>query len=243
MEKVQFGVAETTASLTTGSKGADVAGLMGVGFDTGEAGVARGKPLYPNIVSELQRNNVIGTKAFSLYINSQGLYIQAPPRLIVVGLTNHPPSDAATGNILFGGVDTSLYTGPLIPVPMTKQAGGHAVTDYYVSWTSFTSSSASGDSKNDLQDLSNNTLPRPSSSTPAPNHQPCHPTCTPRSNNSSARDPAPASHAVKPTTPQRFNSASVAPREPRSSPQQAPSSGPTTPPTLPKAAASRNAVS
>lgn len=92
MEKVEFGVAETTANLTIGSNGADAVGLVGVGFEANEAGIsALNQPPYPNIVCSLRNNGVIGTRAFSLYVNSQGSYIQVPLESIVGDLIDNPP--------------------------------------------------------------------------------------------------------------------------------------------------------
>lgn len=76
MEKVRFGVADTTADVTIGNMGFDGVGLMGVGFEANEAGINQGQLPYPNIVSSLRTSGAIGSRAFSLYINSQGPYIQ-----------------------------------------------------------------------------------------------------------------------------------------------------------------------
>ena len=157
LEKAQFGVSEKTANVVIGSNGVDAVGLIGVGFEANEAGVSDGRPTYPNIVSSLRASGAIAARAFSLYINSQGPYIPISIQSTDGDLTV-TSLDAATGSIIFGGVDSSLYTGPLITVPMIKKGNETIQREFGVSCTSLTSSSSS-DSKNDVKDLSNNTLP------------------------------------------------------------------------------------
>lgn len=143
LEKVEFGVAEKAKDIVELGQGTDSGGLIGVGLEANEATVRWDQPQYPNIVSHLHTNGLIGTKAFSLYINSKGTYIQVPQQS-VIGNPTKKPLDAATGSILFGGVDSSLYTGPLIMVPMVKRPEEPQLREYAVQWTSFTASSQSG---------------------------------------------------------------------------------------------------
>lgn len=159
MEKVRFGVSEKTSHLTLGSMGADAVSLIGVGFEANEGGVNNlDQAPYPNIVSSLRASGAIGARAFSLYINGQGPYIQVSLESTAGDLADNS-LDAATGSILFGGVDSSLYTGRLVALPMIKKPEQTVQKEFAVAWTSFTSSSSTGDSKNNFNDLSNNTLP------------------------------------------------------------------------------------
>lgn len=51
-------------------------GVMGIGYEKGEAVVAysKGEP-YPNVVSKLQSEGFINSKAYSIWLNSQGMCI------------------------------------------------------------------------------------------------------------------------------------------------------------------------
>lgn len=73
-------------------------GVMGIGFDIGEseAELSGDKP-YLGVVSQLKKSGKIKTRSYSLWLNDV---------------------DATTGSILFGGVDTSKYTAPLLGLPI-----------------------------------------------------------------------------------------------------------------------------
>lgn len=81
-------------------------GILGIGFELNEAA----ETVYPNLVTELVNQNVISTKAFSLYLND--FY-------------------SSTGNILFGGVDTEKFIGELVVVPILPDA----ISENYSSFT------------------------------------------------------------------------------------------------------------
>ena len=70
LDDVQFGVTVNTNDIVIGSQGLDAAGLLGVGFESNEA-TSPGFT-YPNIISELYNNGLIGARSFSLYINARG---------------------------------------------------------------------------------------------------------------------------------------------------------------------------
>ena len=74
-------------------------GLMGIGFDQNQAYVSQnpGAKPFRGVVSQLKAQGLIKTLSYSLWLDD---------------------IDALTGAILFGGVDTSKYTGDLIAVPM-----------------------------------------------------------------------------------------------------------------------------
>ncbi|ESZ94471.1 hypothetical protein SBOR_5119 [Sclerotinia borealis F-4128] len=64
-------------------------GIFGVGYTVGVASDA----VYPNIIEDLISQNLISTRAYSLYLDSY---------------------DSPTGSILFGAIDTSKFTGNLV---------------------------------------------------------------------------------------------------------------------------------
>jgi len=47
-------------------------GIVGVGFDTGEAIYAQSGVTYPNIISQLKAQGLINTKSYSLWLNDRG---------------------------------------------------------------------------------------------------------------------------------------------------------------------------
>ena len=72
LENVQFGVTTKTADLVQDDQGFTAVGLIGVGFESNEATNIYDNYEYPNIITELYNNGLIGAKAFSLYLNGQG---------------------------------------------------------------------------------------------------------------------------------------------------------------------------
>ncbi|KAK6426539.1 hypothetical protein LTR81_001120 [Elasticomyces elasticus] len=83
IDNVQFGVAEEVNS-TTGY----AIGLMGLGYSTNEAT----RHVYPNMPEVLRDTGVINSRLYSVYLNSV---------------------DQTSGTILFGGIDTTKFTGTL----------------------------------------------------------------------------------------------------------------------------------
>lgn len=73
-------------------------GLLGIGFDIGESEAElSGDQPYLGVVSQLKKSGKIRTRSYSLWLNDV---------------------DATSGSILFGGVDTSKYTAPLLGLPI-----------------------------------------------------------------------------------------------------------------------------
>jgi hypothetical protein len=70
---------------------------MGVGYDTNEAENEASNGVYPSVMDNLKSNGIIDRKAYSLYLNDL---------------------QANTGAIIFGGVDTTKYTGELVVLPL-----------------------------------------------------------------------------------------------------------------------------
>ncbi|KAF4552421.1 Eukaryotic aspartyl protease-like protein 2 [Elsinoe fawcettii] len=104
---VQFGVATAIAS-TTGF----AVSLMGLGYSLNEAS-SQG---YPNMPEVLQQAGVINSRLYSVFLNSFG---------------------DATGTVIFGGIDTSKYTGQLQTMNMlpTSVRGRSIVYQFVVGIT------------------------------------------------------------------------------------------------------------
>ena len=81
----------------------DTHGVLGIAYNITETNVEDGVPVYANLLDEMKSQGLIERKAFSLWLNNM---------------------DAAAGEILFGGIDTTKYTGPLISMPIQPLAFG-----------------------------------------------------------------------------------------------------------------------
>lgn len=105
-------------------------GIMGTGYDTGEATTS----VYPSVIDMMMSQGLISTKAYSLYLNDL---------------------QSNTGSILFGGIDTAKYSGSLIGLPIQPdvQTGGR--NSFTVALSSV---SATGPAGNTTY-FSNSTLP------------------------------------------------------------------------------------
>ncbi|KAH8802855.1 aspartic peptidase domain-containing protein [Xylogone sp. PMI_703] len=68
-------------------------GLMGIGYDTNEAA----RRIYPNLIDDMASQGLVTKKAYSLFLNDL---------------------NAATGSIIFGGIDTEKFHGSLVALPI-----------------------------------------------------------------------------------------------------------------------------
>lgn len=105
-----FSIANTTIkSLQMGyaTKVVRGTGILGIGFSNH---VAAATP-YPNIMDELVKQNIIPTKAYSLYLNDR----RSPE-----------------GSILFGGIDTEKFIGNLEVVPIIKDISSGKISSFTV---------------------------------------------------------------------------------------------------------------
>lgn len=91
---VQFGVATSVDSATGFS-----IGLMGLGYSNNEA-VTSTRNFYQNMPEVLSDAGEINSRLYSVFLNG---------------------ANAGSGTILFGGIDTSKYTGPLATVNFLPQ--------------------------------------------------------------------------------------------------------------------------
>lgn len=120
LQSLQFGNAYDEPGLISLATGDNVQGIMGISFEAGEAQVAfeRKKP-YTNVVGALKEEGYINTMGYSLFLDSQGMRDSCIARWFIpilfrLTLTSSFLAEASSGSILFGGVDTSKYTGDLV---------------------------------------------------------------------------------------------------------------------------------
>jgi len=107
LERLQFGVGYTSSSAQ---------GILGIGYEVNEVQVGRaGLGPYRNLPSQMVAEGLVASNSFSLWLNDL---------------------DASTGNILFGGVDSARYVGPLATLPVQPEAG--AVSEFLITLTGLT---------------------------------------------------------------------------------------------------------
>ncbi|KAE8133571.1 aspartic peptidase domain-containing protein [Aspergillus pseudotamarii] len=90
-------------------------GIMGIGFAAGESIVSQGQKPYKNIIDMLVEQELIHTRAYSLWLNDL---------------------KANFGGIMFGGYDTGKFIGDLIALPIQPDAQTGGITSMTVAWTS-----------------------------------------------------------------------------------------------------------
>ena len=95
-------------------------GIMGIGYSAGES-IAAISPdaIYPNVIQQMVDQGLISTTAYSLWLDDLCRF-QRIPRSVYF-LTS---LDSPTGSILFGGVDSAKYTGPLTALPIQQGVDG-----------------------------------------------------------------------------------------------------------------------
>jgi hypothetical protein len=71
LKSMTMGLAKQSSETDTSSP---FQGIVGVGFNTGEAIFAQQGITYPNVISQLQAQGRITTKAYSLWLNDRGQY-------------------------------------------------------------------------------------------------------------------------------------------------------------------------
>ncbi|KAJ9613126.1 hypothetical protein H2200_003067 [Cladophialophora chaetospira] len=96
-------ITNTTMALANDTD--QVQGLMGVGFRANEASLQNDEPFdFPTVPEVLKAQGHIDRVAYSLYLDS---------------------FDDNAGAILFGGIDSSRYTGELLALPLSQDAYGN----------------------------------------------------------------------------------------------------------------------
>ncbi len=125
IDTLQFGIGQRVTATE---------GIMGLGFAALEASVATtqgsgptGGTLqgYSTLVEHLASSGRIASRAYSLWLNDVG---------------------ASLGQILFGGIDTAKFTGPLMSMPMDKTQGSSNATEFFVTLTGIGLTNANGQS-------------------------------------------------------------------------------------------------
>lgn len=103
-------------------------GLVGVGYPSNEAGVEAGtiQP-YPNLPLQMVNEGLTRTPAYSIWLNDL---------------------ESASGSLLFGGIDTAKYRGPLTRLRLYPTKGDSTtINEFAVALTSVTAVSSSGTDK------------------------------------------------------------------------------------------------
>ncbi|KAL8751104.1 MAG: hypothetical protein Q9184_006176 [Pyrenodesmia sp. 2 TL-2023] len=119
LENASFALVSQSANVPFGGgDGFTTNGVWGISFDSSQAdAVIEGNRPYIGIVGLMKEEGFISRMAYSLWLNDP---------------------DAATGSILFGGVDTDKFTPPLIGVPIVPTSRSSSVLAMNVEFTSLT---------------------------------------------------------------------------------------------------------
>jgi len=126
-----FSIGGTTLQNLTMGIGIDTDipfGLLGVGFAVNEAGVESGvldSPYY-NLPVQMVQEGFTKTVAYSMWLNDLA---------------------ASTGTILFGGIDTAKFDGPLTRLKLYSTKDKSTINEFAVALTSVTAVSKSGTDK------------------------------------------------------------------------------------------------
>ncbi|KAI9671061.1 MAG: hypothetical protein M1831_005146 [Alyxoria varia] len=120
------GVSLDTLQMGLATKTSIGTGILGVGFAANEA-ICNHDPdcdPYPTLTQQLVKQKKINSQAYSLWLNDL---------------------DANSGSILFGGVDSSKYTGSLVTLPVEKDTRSDDYTSFTVAWTGFSVGTPKGE--------------------------------------------------------------------------------------------------
>jgi hypothetical protein len=98
-------------------------GILGLGYPLNEASTDISNVTYPNLPAALERDGLINTIAYSLWLNDLA---------------------ASTGNILFGAIDTEKFVGGLTRIGVLSQSSKDDYIHFVVALTSLVASSPSG---------------------------------------------------------------------------------------------------
>jgi len=110
----------TNATMALATRADRDLGIMGVGFQADESAAADSGSssfTYPNVVNVLKNEGHIPSLSYSLWLDD---------------LNDN------TGTILFGGVDSSKYTGPLVSLPIQNDIQSGRKTSFTVTWSNLT---------------------------------------------------------------------------------------------------------
>ncbi|KAF2664525.1 acid protease [Microthyrium microscopicum] len=114
IKNMTMGLAKKSSSPNS-SGSSPFQGIVGVGFDNGEALYSQSQgQTYPNIISQMVAQNVISVRAYSLWLNDLS---------------------ATQGNILFGGVDDAKFNGNLVVLPLQVDSDSGIIDTFTVTFS------------------------------------------------------------------------------------------------------------
>ncbi|KAL8866796.1 MAG: hypothetical protein Q9174_006078, partial [Haloplaca sp. 1 TL-2023] len=118
IEDATFGLVFEAVNVPRDTDGFSTNGVWGISFDyIQSSSVQATGDQYTGIVGLMKQEGLIERMAYSLHLDDP---------------------DAATGSILFGGVDSDKFTPPLIGLPIVPQSGSEQITHMNVEFTSLT---------------------------------------------------------------------------------------------------------
>ncbi|KAK6534679.1 hypothetical protein TWF281_005986 [Arthrobotrys megalospora] len=117
VKDVQFGI---------GLKGTGEEGVLGIGFESRQSGVSRGLEPYPGLITQMVNQDLINSRAYSVWLNDL---------------------NAAAGEILFGGIDTGKFKGPLATIPLSRRTDIPSPIDFIITLRGLTIENGDGESR------------------------------------------------------------------------------------------------
>jgi Eukaryotic aspartyl protease len=127
--------------LALGGTDSDTFGIMGLGFDALEATSSK----YPSIMDDMVSQGLIGSLSYSLWLDDLRKS-KCPLFILISSLIWHFPdeksTEASTGTILFGGYDTTKFSGSLTTLPIVPNGAVYNLLQ--VDWSSLSLTDQSG---------------------------------------------------------------------------------------------------
>lgn len=118
----QFGLASNSSSIlelnTSSSDPNHMNGILGLGYSALQSSVMQGNGEYVPLISNMYNQGVIDSPIFSVYLNSTSQY-------------------GWSGEITFGGTDSSKYQGDINYLPVYRIENGQGIRDGYYYWMTF----------------------------------------------------------------------------------------------------------
>ncbi|KAK9463271.1 acid protease [Lipomyces oligophaga] len=119
------GVEVTNLTIGVATEGNATEGIMGIGYASNEAIVSQssGSKEYNNLPVLLYKQGLTNSVSYSLWLNDL---------------------DSSTGSVLFGGVDSSKYSGELVTLSIDTYVGESEPSEFYVTLQSLAVTDTSG---------------------------------------------------------------------------------------------------
>lgn len=115
VKNVQFGI---------GFEGTSDEGVLGIGFERRQSRVNQGLEPYPGLVTQMVAQELINSRAYSVWLNDL---------------------NAAAGEILFGGIDTGKFKGPLVTIPLSRRTDLPSPIDFIITLHGLTVENGDGE--------------------------------------------------------------------------------------------------